>query len=56
MVPDLGERSVAADGWPVFRAELNGLGVSAVFAFPMRVGPVALGVVDLLPRDARSVE
>jgi GAF domain-containing protein len=47
MVPDLGNRSAAADGWPVFRAELNVLGVSAVFAFPIRVGPVALGVLDL---------
>jgi hypothetical protein len=47
MVPDLGDRSATADGWPVFRAEATGLGVSAVFAFPMRVGPVALGVVDL---------
>lgn len=47
MVPDLMEHSAAVDGWPVFRSEASGLGVSAVFAFPMRVGPVALGVIDL---------
>jgi hypothetical protein len=47
MVPDLRELATAGDGWPVFRSEASGLGVSAVFAFPMRVGPVTLGVVDL---------
>jgi hypothetical protein len=49
MVADLGDRSagVPSDGWPVFRNEATSLGVGAVFAFPMLVGPIALGVVDL---------
>jgi GAF domain/ANTAR domain len=48
LVPDLKDLSSrTVDGWPVFRAEASGLGVNAVFAFPIRVGPVALGVIDL---------
>jgi hypothetical protein len=49
LVADLGDRSkgLPSDGWPVFRSEATDLGVGAVFAFPMLVGPIALGVVDL---------
>jgi hypothetical protein len=49
LVADLDDRAhgTAADRWPIFSTEASGLGVSAVFAFPMLVGPVALGVVDL---------
>jgi hypothetical protein len=48
MVADLRDRSTKLDErWPVFRDEADRLGVRALFAFPVRVGPVALGVVDL---------
>lgn len=49
LVADLADLSAGlpADGWPVFRTEASSLGVGAVFAFPMLVGRVALGVVDL---------
>ena len=48
MVADLRDRSMKLDErWPAFRDEAERLGVRALFAFPLRVGPVALGVVDL---------
>jgi hypothetical protein len=33
--------------WPVFRGEALRVGVRAIFAFPMQVGTVQLGAVDL---------
>ena len=48
MVADLHDRSTKVhERWPAFRDEAERLGVRALFAFPLRVGPVALGVVDL---------
>ena len=49
MAADLADQAegMPGNGWPVFRTEVTSLGVGAVFAFPMLVGPVALGVVDL---------
>jgi len=48
LVSDLRDRSEGvADRWPVFLTEASGLGVRAVFAFPVCVGAVFLGAVDL---------
>lgn len=48
LVADLTDESdhVAA-GWPVFRTEALRAGARAVFAFPVRVGAVSLGAVDM---------
>jgi GAF domain-containing protein len=35
------------DRWPIFVAEARQFGVRAIFAFPVRIGDVALGVVEL---------
>jgi hypothetical protein len=37
----------ATGGWPVFRTEVARAGVRAIFAFPVRVGAVNLGAVDM---------
>jgi GAF domain/ANTAR domain len=49
LVADLADMTegIPSHGWPVFRNEASSLGVGAVFAFPILVGSVALGVVDL---------
>ena len=36
-----------ADRWPAFLDEADRAGVRAVFAFPVRIGAIALGVIDL---------
>ena len=36
-----------ADRWPAFLDEADRAGVRAVFAFPVRIGAIALGVMDL---------
>ena len=45
LVPALGESSPAR--WPIFSAAARELGVRAVFAFPMFVGAITVGVVGL---------
>jgi hypothetical protein len=47
LVADLHDPRDAAAGWPMFLSEATQVGVRAVFAFPVRVGAVHLGVVDL---------
>jgi hypothetical protein len=50
LCPDL-----AADGagrWPAFAVAAEGAGVSAAFAFPLQVGAIAIGVLDLYRADA----
>lgn len=37
--------------WPVFLAEASAAGVRAVFAFPLRIGAIALGAMDLYRRS-----
>ncbi|MGN6129265.1 MAG: GAF and ANTAR domain-containing protein [Nocardioidaceae bacterium] len=49
LIPDL-EESVAATRWPAFRAEVIEAGVRAMFAFPVRIGAIELGVVDMYRR------
>jgi GAF domain-containing protein len=43
--PDL--QRTASDRWPVFAAGAEAAGLAAVFAFPLRVGGIRLGVLDL---------
>ena len=51
LVDDLRRPPSEIDGrWPAFRAEAQVLGVKAMFAFPIIVGPVALGSLDLYRR------
>lgn len=57
LVPDLGERDLS---WPVFGAAVHELGIGALFAFPLTMGAVTVGVVDLYRStpgalDARAV-
>ena len=51
LVDDLSGPPPAGDGrWPAFRAEADTLGVGALFAFPIVVGTVSLGSLDLYRR------
>lgn len=45
LVPDLYSRSPS--GWPVFSEAVVHTGVGAVFAFPLTMGAVTIGAVDL---------
>jgi hypothetical protein len=48
LVADLRDRSGGLGGrWPMFLTEVDALGVRALFAFPVSVGAIVLGVVDL---------
>lgn len=49
LIPDL-EDSGPAARWPAFLAEVIEAGVRAVFAFPVRIGVIELGVVDMYRR------
>lgn len=40
-------REGVAERWPMFLEEVDRVGVRAVFAFPVRIGAIALGVMDL---------
>lgn len=52
LVPDLGDTSDLVPGrWPIFRGEATRLGVEAIFAFPIRIGAIGLGAVDLYRRS-----
>lgn len=44
LVPDL---PIAAPRWPGYAGAVQGYGVAAIFAFPMQVGAVGFGVLDL---------
>ncbi|MEO6944095.1 MAG: GAF and ANTAR domain-containing protein [Lacisediminihabitans sp.] len=45
MVPDLHSESLSS--WPMFSEAVRHTGVGAVFAFPLTLGVVTIGVVDL---------
>jgi len=48
LVPDLhGSPDLATDRWPGFLAESAEAGVQAVFAFPLRIGAISIGALDL---------
>ena len=52
LVPDLDDRQdLSSDRWPTFLAAVASAGVRAVFAFPLRIGVINLGAMDLY-RDA----
>jgi hypothetical protein len=52
LVPDLGDLDDAVSSrWPVFRGEATRLGAGAIFAFPIRIGAIGLGAVDLYRRS-----
>jgi GAF domain len=45
LVPDLEAREASAR-WPMFTREATRAGVGAVFAFPLQLGTIAIGVLD----------
>lgn len=48
LISDLTDRTEGiADRWPAFLDEASKVGVRAVFAFPVRIGAIGLGVMDL---------
>ncbi|MFJ8965997.1 GAF and ANTAR domain-containing protein [Lentzea sp. NPDC102401] len=49
LVADLGEDGVR---WPAFSAAASAEGLAAMFAFPLRVGGIRLGTLDLYRRRA----
>ncbi|MES2169677.1 MAG: GAF and ANTAR domain-containing protein [Actinomycetota bacterium] len=42
--------------WPMFSGAARRLGISAVFAFPMKLGAATIGVVDLLSLRPRRLD
>ena len=53
LVDDLSDPGEGIDGrWPLFRDEAMRIGVRAVYAFPIRIGAITLGTLDLFRRDA----
>ncbi len=48
LVPDLDDLAGGHTGrWPAFCVEARSAGVRALFAFPLRIGAIAFGAVDL---------
>ena len=48
LFPDLGRSGgLTVDRWPLFLAGAAGAGVRAVFAFPLRIGAISVGAMDL---------
>jgi hypothetical protein len=48
LVPDLDDtRDVLVDRWPAFMEGAAAAGVRAVFAFPLRIGAIRVGALDL---------
>ncbi len=47
LLADTDERTAQTARWPALLSELAALDVRALFAFPIRVGDVALGTLDL---------
>jgi hypothetical protein len=60
LVADLNEPGdVAVDRWPAFMKGAVGAGVAAVFAFPLRIGAISVGALDLyrdMPGEMSSSE
>ncbi|WP_199517302.1 ANTAR domain-containing protein [Nucisporomicrobium flavum] len=55
MIADLDDPQCLAR-WPVFAPAVIGHGVRAVFALPLRVGAIRLGVMDLYRRERGALE
>jgi hypothetical protein len=52
LVPDLDEPGRAVrERWPMFLEEAAKVQIRAVFAFPVRIGAIALGAIDLYRRS-----
>ncbi len=57
LVPDLAAaEDELADRWPAFLSEVVGTDARALFAFPIRVGDVGLGIVDLYRRTPGALD
>lgn len=60
LLPDLDDADdVAVERWPTFMEGAASAGVRAVFAFPLRVGAISVGVIDLYrdsPGELSAVE
>ena len=60
LLPDLDDGDdVAIERWPTFMQGAASAGVRAVFAFPLRVGAISVGVIDLYrdsPGELSAVE
>lgn len=53
LVTDLTDPAEVVSGrWPVFRNEATRIGARAIFAFPIRIGAVSLGAVDMYRETA----
>jgi hypothetical protein len=49
-------RTAGASRWPAFAAAVRDHPVSSIFAFPLIVGPIKLGSVDLYSRDPLQLD
>jgi hypothetical protein len=48
LIPDLGQpEDLAVDRWPTFMAGAMAAGARALFVFPLRVGAISVGALDL---------
>jgi hypothetical protein len=57
LVGDLSDRAHGVqDRWPGFMEAATGAGVQAVFAFPLRIGAIAFGAMDLYRRSAGPLD
>ena len=56
LVDDLHDQAGLDGHWTAFRGEAGGLGVRALFAFPILVGSVALGSLDLYRRTPGGLD
>lgn len=55
LVPDV-EAADAAMRWPMFTREAANFGIGAVFAFPLQIGSIAIGVLDCYRSQAGPLE
>ncbi len=46
----------ARDVWPAFTERLEGHGVTAIFAFPLAIGPLRIGAIDLYSTRPASLD
>lgn len=49
LIPDLPDSSTKS--WPIFAAEITGLPIGAIFAFPLQRGAIRIGAMDLYRRE-----
>lgn len=57
LVGDLSDASgIAVDRWPAFLEGARSAGVRAVFAFPLRIGAITVGALDLYSASPRELD